>query len=161
MKESRWLPPGYWLLGESWGCDQVSTLLHFRKFTDIIYHSFHLHFLSGLVKYLVGCIAHIFNQPIFTAAISTWRAGKTARKQKPYKGKHEPLRRIKEPLLRIIEPLYGIIIPVNRINEIEQENCGRALSPRACVASVTLLRGLHGSLQSLQEGQRTVEILCS
>jgi len=136
-------------------------LLHFRKFTDIIYHSFHLDFLSGLVKSLVGCIAHIFNQPIFTAAISTWRAGKTARKQKPYKGKHEPLRRIKESLLRIIEPLYGIIIPVNRINEIEQENCGRALSPRACVASVTLLRGLHGSLQSLQEGQRTVEILCS
>ena len=66
----------------------------------------------------------------------------TTRKQKPYKAKHHPLRRIKEPLFRITEPLYGIIIPVSRINEIEQEKYGRALSPRACVASVTLLRGL-------------------
>ena len=144
VKESRWLPPGlcFWVLwGESWGCNQVSTLLHFRKFTDIFfYYSFHLDFLSGLVKSLVGPIAHIFNKAIFMPAISTWRADKTKRKQKPYKVKHEPLRRIKEPPLMKIEPLYGIIIPVNGINEIQREKY--ALSSRACVAKVTLLRGL-------------------
>ena len=44
-----------------------------------------------------------------------------------------------------------VIITVNGINEIQRKKYGSALSSRACVANVTLLRGLHGSLQSLQE----------
>ena len=48
-----------------------------------------------------------------------------------------------------------VIINVNGINEIQWKKYGSALSSRACVAS-----SWTGSLQSLQEGQRTVENLC-
>ena len=143
VKESRWLPPGlcFWVLwGESWGCNQVSTLLNFRKFTDIFFITvFTLIFLVVSWNLLSGLLL-IFLIRRFSCQLFQHDALTRQKENKSPKGKHGPLRRIKEPPLMKIEPLYGIIIPVNGINEIQREKY--ALSSRACVAKVTLLRGL-------------------